>query len=138
MAAIRSDSAQVVQTAIYSRLSSALSESVYSAPPDAESFPYVIIGLDGIGESGDASGRLLEHTIEIRAYSSARGSLAIKGLCGRILAELTRVELDLSADDYSAMLVRHLSSDFDVSVNGAKRIFDVTIRLTVTVQDTLL
>lgn len=134
---IRSDNQTALQKALYSRLTLALTEQVYSSPPDAEAYPYVLIGFDGVGEELEASGKLLEHTVNIQVFSEARGTAEVKTISGTILNDLTGSVLDMSGDNFSANRMRHVSTDIDTITDGSGRnVQNSSISFEVMVQDT--
>jgi hypothetical protein len=93
-----------LQKAIYARLKSKLTVSVYDAVPDGAVFPYVTIGEDTAVDWSTklTSGQEVTHTLHI--WSQYQGMTEIKDLIDQVIQALTISPLDLTADKFKAIV----------------------------------
>ena len=85
-----------IQTAVYSRLTSQLSETVYDDVPQDPTFPFVVIGDDtGIPfDTDDTTGT--ESTLTIHVWSRYDGRSEVKGIMSDIYDALNRHSLSVT------------------------------------------
>ena len=109
-----------IQKAIFSRLSSELSYSVFDhVPQDEQDFPYVVIGDDtGLQwDTGDSRGS--ESTLTIHVWSRQLGRRECKEIMDEIYQALHEYELDI--DDMHTVICHWEFSESFLDPDGITR-----------------
>jgi len=105
-----------LQKAMFSRLNLALPEPVFSSTPDAEPYPYVVIGDDELNEPLTADAKVFETEINVDVYSDNDGLSQVKSICDSVQQQLTGSALDLSADNWELQILIHENTGYDTEV----------------------
>lgn len=84
-----------LQEAIYTKLSSDLTESVYDEVPQDAVKPYVVVGDDTFNEWGTGSTNGFDTTITIHSWSAYEGRKEVKELQENIYLSLHRKNLSI-------------------------------------------
>lgn len=97
-----------LQSAIYTRLTSELSEDVYDHIPQNASYPFVVIGADTVLPWDTKVGLIgFEFTVMIHAWTKpAAGRKSVKAILSDIYDALHHQESNISPSGYSVILFR--------------------------------
>lgn len=99
-----SDASLPVQTAIYSRLSAALSTPVFDHVDQDRAQPYVVIGEGREIPADTKTHNGVEHHIDINVYSAKRGMTETKTILGQVYTELHRKPITVAG--FSATMLQ--------------------------------
>lgn len=108
-----------LQSAVYQRLSDALSVPVYDDVPANAEFPYVVLGEDTHipWDTDDSTGA--ESTITLHIWSRERGKREAKQIQGEIYAALNRYDLPVSG--FHTVTMEFDYSDVILDADGRTR-----------------
>lgn len=109
----------VIQQAIYDKLTTDLSRTVYddvpqpADPGDDANFPYITIGEDSLTFADTDDSNRVEASITVHTWSRYQGKLETKQIQGEIYSSLHRAELVATGYNFVTITMQSTTSALD-------------------------